>query len=467
MKKTDNYFIISNYNHDPRHLLEYCNNYTVYDQSDRAEYKDLLRGTNVVHAKHTGHNISDYFTFFIDNYDCLPEYMALIKGNIFPRHLTKEFFDRVYDNKFYTFLFERREYRSRKDRSFFLFSENEYLEYNYSWFIKEHPHWYSQGYNDLVSLVYKDPVLPRYNLYSPGACYIVSKHQILKNSRQFYKNLLKIISYTRPVNPLPSEAHQVEWLCHLIYSSNYEVHDYMNHDAEFDEALINRNGKLSCLLIDEEEVETNGKIHNENKVPRRIYHVISRYKKRDSVKLIELGVHSWKSLEAWRKILPQASVLGLGILNISQKKNDDGMIQYLNLPLENYLAGGVDQGERSDLIVYQGYHLKKDAELLGKMISSHLREKGVLIVLDVLGSPSLLMRTIMREAGRSLCLKLGCAPLRNKNLCGNFVITAERRGELFLSRAFQNSRNHVLIAYYAAYWRIMRIPEFISRLLTL
>src|SRR5262245_26355687 len=127
MKKTTNYFVISNYNYDPRHLLEYCRDYTIYDQSSDRSYKDLLTDVRVVHAAHSGHNISDYFNFFVEHYDSLPDFMALIKGNIFPRHVSKDFFERVYDNQFYTFLFENKATRSVRRPAFFLNSENEYL----------------------------------------------------------------------------------------------------------------------------------------------------------------------------------------------------------------------------------------------------------------------------------------------------------------------------------------------------
>ena len=62
MKKTDNYFLISNYKTDPLYLLEYCNNYLICDQSEDDEIRKLLSGSNYIETAHTGHNISDYFT---------------------------------------------------------------------------------------------------------------------------------------------------------------------------------------------------------------------------------------------------------------------------------------------------------------------------------------------------------------------------------------------------------------------
>ena len=96
--------------------------------------------------------------------------MALLKGNIIGRHVSKEYFDRVYDNHFYTFLYEDRGIRSRVDRDvFFLAQENEYLERNNSWYVStNHPLRFFSTYNDLLSFIYFDPVLPEYCCFGPA-----------------------------------------------------------------------------------------------------------------------------------------------------------------------------------------------------------------------------------------------------------------------------------------------------------
>jgi len=248
MKKTDNFFIISNYNQDPRYLLEYCNDYLICDQSEDTYIKNKLKGTNFIETQHTGHNITDYFGFFIDNYNSLPEFMALIKGNIIGRHVSKEFFERVYDNKYYTFLYNDRESWDKiKKDVFFLSKENEFLDVNNSWYVPYHPHKYFSNFNSLLTFIYKDPLIPEYCCFAPGGCYIISKYQVLKNLKEFYVNLNKIMSYTLEPN-FPSEAHQIERMLHIIYSSNYEVNEYMNDEKEFDKVIEKRQ-------VMEEEIE--------------------------------------------------------------------------------------------------------------------------------------------------------------------------------------------------------------------
>lgn len=241
VKKTDNFFIISNYKQNPLYLLEYCKDYLICDQSEDDEIRKLLKGKNYIETPHTGHNISDYFKFFIDNYESLPEIMVLLKGNIIGRYVSKEFFNRVYDNKYYTFLYNNIDLCEKINQGVYLLAvENQYLEINNSWYVPLHPHKYFDNFNSLLKFIYKNPLLPEYCLFSPGACYIVSKYQVLNNSKTFYKNLNKIMSYT--LDPkLPSEAHQIERMLHIIFSSNYEVNKYMNDEYSFDKALLERS----------------------------------------------------------------------------------------------------------------------------------------------------------------------------------------------------------------------------------
>ena len=91
MKKTDTFFIISNYNTDPEKYLEYCEDYHIYDQSPDIKIREQLKAkyTKISFVENSGHNITNYFRYFIDHYDHLPAHMMLVKGNmiggIFPR----------------------------------------------------------------------------------------------------------------------------------------------------------------------------------------------------------------------------------------------------------------------------------------------------------------------------------------------------------------------------------------------
>lgn len=238
MEKTDNFFLISSYNCNPQYLLDYCQNYIIYDRSDIKDYEnEIAKLGNVYRVENTGHSITDYFKFFAEHYNKLPDNIELLKANIIGRHVSKDFFERVYNNKYYTFLYEDNEKKKKSKKNiFFQTSENEFLEINNSWYVPYHPHRFFKSYNQLLKFIYQDPILPEYCLFAPGACYIISKHQILKNTKEFYLNLNKIISYTLKPK-FPSEAHQVERMLHTIFTCNYNVNDYMNDTDKFDIAL--------------------------------------------------------------------------------------------------------------------------------------------------------------------------------------------------------------------------------------
>lgn len=245
MKKTDTFFLIHNYNTVPTELLEYCQDYLIIDSSDDDKTVSELeaKGFKFKHVENTGHNITSYFHYFIDNYDNLPEWIALLKGNIIGRHVSKEFFDRVYDNKWFTYLYQDRKMWDRykkggdPDSIASLLSEEGYIELNSSWYMNQsHAYRYFYDMDDFYRFVYKDPVIPRYCSFSPGGCYIVHKSQILKNSKAFYENLCTIMEYRKEFN-FPAEAFLVERMLPWIFTSRYEVNPWMEDAARLSELL--------------------------------------------------------------------------------------------------------------------------------------------------------------------------------------------------------------------------------------
>ena len=234
LKKTDNFFVLSNYNTDPSLYLNYCNDYHIYDQSDKAEIsKDLKRKySKISFVENSGHSITNYFRFIIDHYDDLPSHMMLTKANMIGRHISQEYFDRVYDNKFYTSLYDDRSWVDKRGVAYQLY-DGAFLEINNSWYASAKPHKYFRTYNELLSFVFKDPIIPQWLLFSPGACYIVSKDQVLKYPKAFYENLKYLVSSAY----FPSEAYHVERMLNVIFMANYEIQSYMRDTVFFQEEL--------------------------------------------------------------------------------------------------------------------------------------------------------------------------------------------------------------------------------------
>ena len=251
MNKTKNFFVIHNFNTIPVELLELCEDYVIYDCSTNQEIKDKLHAMklNVKDVENTGHNITSYFSFFDEYYDSLPEVICLLKGNMIGRHCSKEFLESVYDNKNFTFLYDEKQYWDRFSKfdaqqqkneigNTFLAMENVYVEKNDSWYVESenHPKKYFNDVDDLLRFIYKNPMIPQYCMFSPGACFIVRKEQILKHSKEFYRNLNKLMNYGVAPN-FPSEAHQVERILPIIFTSLCEVNEWMNEEEAFDKKL--------------------------------------------------------------------------------------------------------------------------------------------------------------------------------------------------------------------------------------
>lgn len=267
MKKTDHFFLIHNFNTVPEDLLAYCKEYLIVDAStDETTVAQLeKKGLHFVHVENTGHNITTYFSYFAQHYEELPEVLCICKGNMLGRHCSKEYFDRVYDNSYFTYLYEDRVSRAKFEKAdrnsearnagrngqeqgavqlssiSSLVSESQYIEENTSWYVDSpsHPHRYFDNFDDLLEFVYKDPVIPRYCLFSPGACYIVRREQICRHKPEFYRNLNKIMNYALDPN-FPSEAHMVERMLPVIFEAAYEENDWMQDEAAFDAKLMER-----------------------------------------------------------------------------------------------------------------------------------------------------------------------------------------------------------------------------------
>lgn len=251
MNKTKNFFVIHNFNTVPNELLELCEDYLIYDCSSDKVVKDKLHSMNlhIKDVENTGHNITSYFSFFDEYYDNLPEVMCLLKGNMIGRHCSKEFFERVYDNKSFTFLYDEKQYWNRFSKynennqqnelgNTFLVMENVYVEKNDSWYVEStnHPKKYFNDVDDLLRFIYMNPMIPQYCMFSPGACYIVRREQVLRHSREFYRNLNKLMNYG--MNPsFPSEAHQIERILPIIFTSLSEVNEWMNDEKAFEAKL--------------------------------------------------------------------------------------------------------------------------------------------------------------------------------------------------------------------------------------
>ena len=127
-------------------------------------------------------------------------------------------FSRVYTNKYFTYLYEDKNVILKHDINF-LAMENMYLE-------KMIPGMLDRQIihtdiliisTDCCNLYTKMRLFQNIVYLRRGGCYIISREQVLKNSREFYMNLNKIMSYGLEPN-FPSEAHQIERMMPVFFS---------------------------------------------------------------------------------------------------------------------------------------------------------------------------------------------------------------------------------------------------------
>jgi len=225
VKIKTNFLVVSNYYNDLSWVPEYTNNYLIYDQSDSKIYPPKLNQSKVIKSPHLGHNIRDYCTFIIDHYDALPDITIFATGNIFPRHVPREIFDKLMNNGYFTPIEDYRKHRVYWPICF-LSSDGGFCEINNSWYLNEsHPTKYFHSYNDFIQFCFVNPVIPRYIRFAPGANYIVPRANILKLPKVFYQNLRLFVSHCSMA--IPGESHIIERALHTIWNAPYVVNKKM------------------------------------------------------------------------------------------------------------------------------------------------------------------------------------------------------------------------------------------------
>jgi len=169
--------------------------------------------------------------------------MMLAKGNMIGRHVSLEFFERVVGNRVFTHLYDDRTNKEIPGVSSQLY-DGHYLELNTSWYMKTKPYHYFGTFNSMLRFIFKDPLIPTWILFSPGACFIVPKRHVEHYPRVFWLNLKTLVSYIY----FPAEAYILERMLPIIFSNTYVLNDWMLDADQFAVELEKvAAGKHSCL----------------------------------------------------------------------------------------------------------------------------------------------------------------------------------------------------------------------------
>lgn len=178
------YWVINNYhNSDLEWVKEYKpDRVIVYDKKD----------------KNVGSNIYDYLDYIVNNYNNLPKLTIFAKGNMLERHITKPELDKTIHKKKLTPLMTM---NHKTYEPVCHYKDGLYCEKNDYWYVNEHTHRKMEELVDKLGVRGKE-----YLCFSPGACWIVPRENIYKQTRQFYKDLMSFIDY----DSNPAESHLLE-----------------------------------------------------------------------------------------------------------------------------------------------------------------------------------------------------------------------------------------------------------------
>jgi hypothetical protein len=186
-------WVMNDYHNNRDWIKEYTDNVIFYDKKDN----------------NVGANIHDYTSFIVDNYDNLPDVILFGKTNMLERHITKEEFDKVVNNKTFTPLLTQSHHVYDP---ICWYEDGVYCETNDYWYLLEHP---CKTYARTEELKKMLGFYERsYNKFAPGGCYIVPKSNILKHSKEFYTKLRDYCDW----HGTPGEAYLIERSLYHIWS---------------------------------------------------------------------------------------------------------------------------------------------------------------------------------------------------------------------------------------------------------
>tara|TARA_R110001599_G_scaffold34197_2_gene109694 strand:+ start:1007 stop:1738 length:732 start_codon:yes stop_codon:yes gene_type:complete len=232
-----NFLVVSDYNWLPENLEDswvhkWTDNYLIYDRAHRFQESDKVR-----HQINVGQNIFDIFYFIIDNYDNLPDTTIFCRACLmFPKgrekplsngNCSEENVLKLINNNTFTEIHDmgpevHAKYPNQTTPASKMAPDGGYLEINNSWYMN-HLQWRHFGnVNAFLEDIYVSPEINTYIRFSPGGNYIIPKENILKYSKNFYKQIIKILCW-RPTGEAPGEAHMLERALYTIFTCDWEV----------------------------------------------------------------------------------------------------------------------------------------------------------------------------------------------------------------------------------------------------
>ena len=202
-----NFFVSRFNNQDVDWVKEYASSMILYDRSDNP-----IPGANVV--PNLGTDIADKLHFIISNYNNLPAVMVYTKANLLEKYITKEEFEKVKDNSFFTPLLTKnhkeikydgteeyvKRHGTQKDVCYY--DNGIYWEINNLWYLNSYP--CKHDPKEVMKTLGIDNL--EYVPFAPGSNYILTAQDIRKHPIEFYHKLYNYVNWA----VYPGEAQIVE-----------------------------------------------------------------------------------------------------------------------------------------------------------------------------------------------------------------------------------------------------------------
>ena len=201
---------------------------------------------NVRFMENPGHSLVNFFTYLIENFGFLPQKIALVKGNIIPRHVdSEEDLVRILSQEPPKMLWYEAEFVSDWS-SQIRTKQNIYLERNTSWYLrhsKPEPEFFG-SYHAFEKFLFANPSTKKWVPFSPGACYLISS----KHAASIPLEVLRFLVYISSYEFFPKEAYLVERALWTILTSGLPFHSRFESDKwREDLALRKRSVALELL----------------------------------------------------------------------------------------------------------------------------------------------------------------------------------------------------------------------------
>jgi hypothetical protein len=232
--------VVSSFNNDLSWLPRYSDNYLVYEQGSGSGIPPQLAKERVQFVKHCGANFSDYFSFVIENYETLPETVYLIKGNIFPRHVSQSKFDALIQTDPPFSFVDPKAHQPHFPLGFFN-SAGLYYEFNSDWFSNTKvPRKYFDTVNGMLQFLDPDSKRRLYSRFSIGAQYVTTREIIRKLPKAAYVKLLNIVTHDGRATGYTLESYLMERVLeHLWYNSMQRQGSWQNSIGPLDKSRCN------------------------------------------------------------------------------------------------------------------------------------------------------------------------------------------------------------------------------------